>query len=94
MRPIAVRLVATRVADVLRRGGLPGGAGDLACRRVEPVPEVDIGDGQQERGQLHFVVVSRGVIPDIVGHWVDSIAQPGDGLGQRERGALCVGEER
>ena len=37
---------------------LPGRAGDLAGRRVQPVPEVDARDREQQRRQLLLVVVA------------------------------------
>ena len=44
---------------------------------VEPVPDVDVGDGQDQRRQRPFVVVPGGVLPDLVGDRVLPIAQPG-----------------
>jgi hypothetical protein len=35
-----------------------------------------------------------GLVPDLVRHGIGAIAEPGDGLGQRERGAFAVGEIR
>lgn len=32
-----------------------------------------------------------GVVPDVVGHRVGPVAEPGDGLGQCQRGALAEG---
>ena len=70
-----------------RRSAGPG-AGDLAGRRVQAVPEVDRRDREAQRGERRLVVVLGGLVPDVVGHGVGPVAQPGRGLGERERGAL------
>src|SRR5215469_17926449 len=33
-------------------------------------------------------------VPDLVGHWVGTVGQPGGGFGQCQRGALSVSEVR
>ena len=41
-----------------------------------------------------LVVVASGLVPDVVRDGVRPVGEPGHGLGQRERGALGVGEVR
>ena len=41
-----------------------------------------------------LVVVPGGLVPDLVGYRVGPVGQPGDGLGERQRGAFGVGEVR
>lgn len=49
-----------------RRRGSPLLAGDLPSGRVQPVPEVDVCDRQNESGQLPLVVVTGSLFPDLV----------------------------
>ena len=66
---------------------LPGDA-------VEAVEHVGDGDLQDQGGHALLVVVPRRLVPDRVGSRVGAVGQPGGGLGQRQGGALRVGEVR
>src|SRR6185295_5819243 len=85
--------VEPRHSSLLRHGGrylsrhLPRGD-------VEPVPDVDGGDSDQQRRETGLVVMTRGLVPNLIRDWIVAIAEPRHGLGERERGAFGVGEVR
>src|SRR5215213_1884435 len=64
---------------------LPGGD-------VEAVPDVDASDVEDQGRKRLLVVMAGGLVPDLVRYRVRPIAEPGRGLGERQRGALGVGE--
>jgi|GEM_PF-4819092 len=41
-----------------------------------------------------FIVVTGGLVPDVVGDGIGPVGEPSDGLGQRQGGPVCVGEVR
>src|SRR5437763_5831993 len=69
------------------------GARYLAGGDVQAVPEVDIGDGHDECGQLLLVEMVSSLVPDVVGDRVGAVAEPGHGFCQLEGGALGASEE-
>jgi hypothetical protein len=69
-------------------------ARDLPGRGVEAVERVDRGDRHHQGCQLGLGVVAGSLVPDLVGHGVRPVRQPGGGLGERERRAFGVVEVR
>jgi hypothetical protein len=61
---------------------------DLSDAGVEPVPDVDRGDRQDQRGESLLVVVAGRFGPDRVGDGILPIGEARGGFGQRERGVL------
>ena len=72
----------------LRPGSHFPGAGRLAHGNVEPVPDVDIGDGQNQRREFLLAKLLVGLAPDRVRHRIGAVAEPGQRFRQRQRGAL------
>src|SRR5437660_11283282 len=70
------------------------GARDLVGGDVDTVPEVDVGDGQDERAQRLLVEMAGGLVPDVVGDRVGAITEAGDGFCQGERGPFGSVEAR
>ena len=50
-----------------------------------------VGDHKDERREPPFVVMTGGGVPVLVGHRVGPVAEPGDRLGERQRGPFGVG---
>jgi len=69
-------------------------AGDLPGGDVDAVEDVHRGDPENQRGQGRLVVVAGRLVPYLVGYRVGPVAEPGDGLGEGQRGPFGVGEER
>jgi hypothetical protein len=82
----AVLIYCWRISRVLA-GSAPGSARHLPGGDVEPVEEVGRGNGEDEGGQPFLVVMPGGLVPDLVRDRIGSVAEPGDGFGQGERGA-------
>src|SRR5215467_13592069 len=66
---------------------LPGG-------HVEAVEDVGRSDHEEQGREATLIVVPGRLVPDLVGHRVGPVAEPGHGLGQGQRGPLGVGEVR
>ena len=69
-------------------------AGDLPRGGVDAVPGVDAGDRDHQPGQLLLVVMAGSVVPDLVGHRIETVGEPRGRLGQRQGRPLGVGEVR
>src|SRR5207249_2860099 len=67
-------------------------AGHLPGRDVEPVPNIDIGDRNNQRCKRGLVVVPSGFIPNLVRQGIGAIAEARQGLRERQRGAFSVAE--
>src|SRR5215472_14935205 len=67
---------------------------DLFRRGIDPIEGVDPRDVDDKCCKASFIVVPCGVIPDLVAHRVWTIAQACRSFGERERGALGIGEIR
>src|SRR4051812_579912 len=65
---------------------------DLPGRGVEAVPDVDQRDLENQGRTRGLVIMPGDFIPDVVRHRVRPIAEPGDGLSERECGAFGVGK--
>ena len=74
---------------VKRRIRSPGLTGNLPRGDVEPVPDVDAGDGQNQRAQLLLVEVVGRYIPDLVRHRIRTVGDAGRRLGQSQRGRFA-----
>jgi hypothetical protein len=48
----------------------------LAHRDVEPVPDVDIGDRENQRRELLLVKMLVGLVPDRIRHPIGAVAEP------------------
>jgi O-acetylserine/cysteine efflux transporter len=70
------------------------GAGHLPGGHVEAVEYVGRRDHEDQGREAPLIVVPGRLVPDLVGHRVRPVAEPGHGLGQRQRGPLGVGEVR
>jgi len=69
-------------------------AGDQAGGDVQAVPDVSLGDSEDQRGERALVIILRRLLPDGVRYRVLAVAEPGDGLGELQSGAFCFGEVR
>src|SRR5215213_3358030 len=67
-------------------------ARDLPCGDVEPIPDVDTRDSDDQRCECLLVIVPGGLVPDFIRHGIRPIAEPGCRLSKRQRGPLSVGE--
>src|SRR5207253_3911316 len=63
----------------------------LPSADVEPVEEVRRRDHEDQRREPPLVVVTGRGVPDLVGHRVGPVAEPGDRLGERQRGPFGLG---
>jgi drug/metabolite transporter (DMT)-like permease len=70
------------------------GASDLPGGHVQAVEDVGRRDREDQGRQATLIVVPGGLVPDLVGHRVRPVAQPGHGLGQGQCGPLRAGEKR
>ncbi|MFK4405162.1 pimeloyl-ACP methyl ester carboxylesterase [Bradyrhizobium ottawaense] len=61
-------------------------------RRIQPVPDIDGRNREDQRCELALVEMLGGLIPDRIRYRVLAIGEARDGLGQRQRGALGVRE--
>jgi O-acetylserine/cysteine efflux transporter len=61
---------------------------------VEAVVDVRRRDHEEQCREATLIVVPGRLVPDLVGHRVGPVAEPGHGLGKGERGPLGVGEVR
>jgi drug/metabolite transporter (DMT)-like permease len=68
--------------------------GRLAGGHVEAVEHVGRRDHEEQGREATLIVVPGGLVPDVVGHRVRPVAEPGHRLGQGQRGPLGVGEVR
>jgi hypothetical protein len=72
-----------------------GHSGWLAGSRLDQLLyPVAADDRDHQRGELRLAVMTRSLLPDLVGHRVGAVREPGRGLGQHQRGALSIGEVR
>nr|BFE77755.1 hypothetical protein GCM10020093_003560 [Planobispora longispora] len=78
---------SSELAGLVVTGGLPGDD-------VHAVEGVDEGDPGHQGGELLLVVVLGGVRPGLVGDPAGRVRDPGALLGQLQRGALGLGEDR
>lgn len=69
-------------------------AGDLPRRHVEAVIEVHHPDIENERRQRLSVIVTRGLVPHRIRHWILAIGQARLCFSEREGGALAIGKGR
>src|SRR5579871_2972890 len=72
--------------------GLPPLTRDLLRGHVEAIPDIDRSDGEEQGRQGRLVIVPGRLVPDLVGDRVRPVAKSGYGLGERQRGALGIGE--
>ena len=56
----------------------------LAHRDIEPVPDIDVGDCQNQRREFGLIEMLVGLAPDLVRHRIGPVADPGQGLRQRQ----------
>src|SRR3989442_10543880 len=66
---------------------LPGGD-------IDTVKDVYHRDRKNQRRERPFIVVAGGLVPDVIGNRIRSIAEPRHGLGERQGGAFGIGEIR
>lgn len=67
-------------------------AGNLPCRHVETVVEVHHPDEENERREPLSVIVTRGLVPHRIGHWILAIGETRLCFSEREGGALGFGK--
>src|SRR5215212_8851304 len=65
---------------------------DLPGRGVEAVPDVNQRDLEDQSRTCRLVVVPGDLVPDLVGHRVGPITEPGDGFGERQSSTFGVGK--
>src|ERR1700730_3032462 len=65
---------------------------DLSGGNVETVEDVGRGDRKDQSRQRRLLVMTCGLVPDVVGNRIRPVAEPGNGLGERQRGAFGVGK--
>jgi O-acetylserine/cysteine efflux transporter len=70
------------------------GAGHLPGGHVEAVEHVGRRDHENQGREAPLIVVLGGLGPDLAGHRVRPVAEPGHRLGEGERGPLGAGEVR
>jgi O-acetylserine/cysteine efflux transporter len=70
-----------------RASHLPGG-------HVEAVEDVGRSDHEEQGREATLIVVPGRLVPDLVGHRVGTVAEPGHGLGEGQRSAFGGGEVR
>jgi len=85
---------ATSRMRLLNRLLAPASAGRLLDGGVEPIEEAGRGDHEDDGCEPLLVVMAGGLVPDLVRHRICAVAEPGGGLGQRQRGPLGVGKVR
>jgi hypothetical protein len=84
--------VAFRVTDLGKTGAIsmvsspPGSPTGLPDGDVETVPDVDVGDGENQRRQSLFVVMLCGSFPDLMGQPVRPVADASERFGERQCG--------
>ena len=86
-RPAGAGRWLSELAGLVVAGGLPDDD-------VHAVVGVDEGDEGHQGGELVLVVVLGGVRPGLVGDTTGGVGDAGALLGQLQRGALGVGEDR
>jgi hypothetical protein len=75
----------------LRPGSHFPGAGRLAHGNVEPVPDIDIGDGQNQRREFLLAKLLVGLAPDRIRHRIGAVAEAGQRFRQRQGGPFLFG---
>jgi drug/metabolite transporter (DMT)-like permease len=70
------------------------GASHLPGGHVEAVEDVGRRDHEEQGREATLIVVPGHLVPDLVGHRVGPVAEPGHGLGQGKRGPFGLGEVR
>src|SRR5699024_10170791 len=80
-----------KVTTVLPCRASTHGVRGLAGRRVEPVPDVDRADRDQQRRQVLLVVVFGGRVPHVVRHRVRTVGEPCHALREFQRGTFGIG---
>ena len=66
--------------------------GRLPDGDVEAVPNVDVGDRDEQGCECPLIVVLRGCLPDLVGYGVRPVADVRNRLGERQGSAFFIGE--
>src|SRR5262245_10299737 len=69
---------------------LDPGPAHLSSHGIQPVPKVDLGNRQNQCRKRGLTEMAGGLVPDLVGYGIASVAQSSRSLGQRQRGAFRI----